>query len=69
MRAVLAAALLLGACTRQQVDESAHIASDAAPLLVLVPGAGPACVVAAKAACLAAEAWAEWPNGPGTSSQ
>ena len=72
MRAVLAA-LLLAACSTPQeeahtkavVDETAHALSDAAPLLVLIPGAGPACSIALKAACAVAEEIAEWPEGPG----
>jgi len=74
---VLAATLLLCACstpeqsarTRAVVDESARVFSAIAPLLVLIPGpAGPACVIAARAACAAVEAVADWPNGAGVAS-
>jgi uncharacterized lipoprotein len=72
MRAVVAVLLLAGCSTLQQsahtravVDETAHLMSDAAPILALVPGVGAACVVALKAACIAAETAAEWPDGPG----
>lgn len=73
MRPFLLVVLALTACatpeqaqrTRAAVDQDAHVISVAAPMLVLIPEFGPACVVALRAACAAAEVWAEWPSGPG----
>lgn len=65
MRAALLIVALLAGCTADQINQGAHVFSAAAPLLVLIPGAGPACVIAAKAACAAIEAASEWPSGPG----
>ena len=65
-RAAVLVLALLGGCTASQIDESAHLFAQAAPLLALIPGpAGPACVIAAKLACAVAEAASEWPDGAG----
>ncbi len=73
MRPALLAVLALTACAtpeqtqraRATVDQGAHVISVAAPMLVLIPEFGPACVVALRAACAAVETAAEWPDGPG----
>lgn len=64
MRAA-ALALLLTGCTAAQVDEGAHVFSAVSPLLGLIPGAGPACAIAAKVACAAVEEISAWPDGAG----
>lgn len=69
MRGAAVVIALLSGCTAPQVDQTARVFSAIAPLLALIPGpAGPACVIAARAACAAIEAAADWPNGAGVAS-